>query len=265
LINLLDRLEAAEYGSQAQRHYLLGIDHRGDGQAVVSVGNPDLARHVRVLVPGIRTTLDDMGGQIDRAAVLRQTADDFTPNATGDVAVVAWLGYDTPGLLDARSGRSADAAAPALDRFIDGVHAAQTVDGERRVVAHSYGSTVVGVAASRGDGLAVNDIVVAGSPGMRVPDAGHLQMLPGGRVWAGAAGDDAVTQWGPLAHGRAPHEEDFGAMRFRVDTEGHSDYWRPGSESLRNQAWILLGRYDRVTLVDGAPQPQQPPLLGVPR
>jgi hypothetical protein len=255
LINVLDRLEASEYGPQAQQQYLLGIDHRGDGQAIVSVGNPDSAKHVGVLVPGIRTTLDDMGGQIDRAAVLRQTADDLTPNATGDVAVVAWLGYDTPGLFDAPSDERARAAAPVLDRFVDGLHASQTADGERRVVAHSYGSTVVGVAASQGNGLAVHDIVVAGSPGMRVPDAGHLQMLPGGRVWAGAADNDAVTQWGPLAHGRAPHTDAFGAMRFQVDTEGHSGYWRPGSESLRNQAWILLGQYDRVTLEDGTRVP----------
>jgi hypothetical protein len=256
LTTLLDRLEASEYAPQAQRLYLLGVDNRLDGLGIVSVGNPDTARHLGVaVVPGITTTLDDMGGQIDRAGALRQTADDLTPDVEGDVAVIAWLGYDTPGVLTSPSGSYAETAAPVLDRFVDGTQVAQQeagVRGHRVIVGHSYGSTAIGLAASQGDGLAVDDIIVAGSPGMRVPDAGHLNIDPR-HVWAGSASDDAIPTIGPIAHGTAPHTADFGANRFHVDTSGHVDYWRPGSESLRNQAHILVGQYDRVTLDHGRP------------
>ncbi|HEX6685316.1 MAG TPA: alpha/beta hydrolase [Candidatus Limnocylindrales bacterium] len=256
LTTLLDRLEASEYGPQAQRLYLLGIDNRLDGLGVVSVGNPDTARHLGVaVVPGITVTLDDMNGQIDRAGALRQTADDLTPDVEGDVAVVAWVGYDTPGVVTSPAHGYADTAAPVLDRFVDGTQVAQEAEGtqsHRTVVGHSYGSSVVGLAASQGNGLAVHDIIVAGSPGMRVPDATHLNIDPR-HVWAGRASDDPIPVIGPISHGPAPHTEAFGANRFHVDTSGHVDYWRPGSESLRNQAHILVGQYDRVTLDHGRP------------
>jgi hypothetical protein len=207
------------------------------------------------VVPGIRTTLDDMDYQIDRAAVIRQHADNLTPDVQGDVAVVAWLGYDTPGLVTAELHGYADTAAPALDRFVDGTQVAQEAVGtesHRTIIGHSYGSTVVGLAASQGNGLAVDDIIVAGSPGMRVDSVNDLRIDPR-HVWAGAAADDYVPTIGPLSHDTAPHTEGFGANRFHVDTSGHSEYWRPGSESLRNQAHIMVGQYDRVTLDHGRP------------
>jgi hypothetical protein len=37
------------------------------------------------------------------------------------------------------------------------------------------------------------------------------------------------------------------AFQFHVDTHGHSDYWKQGSESLLNQARIVVGKYDQVT------------------
>jgi hypothetical protein len=100
--------------------------------------------------------------------------------------------------------------------------------------------------------LAVDDIIVAGSPGMRVDNAGQLNIDPR-HVWAGRAADDLVPVIGPLSHDTAPHTEAFGANRFHVDTSGHTAYWRPDSESLRNQAHILVGQYDRVTLDHGRP------------
>ena len=78
LVDLSHRLEAAEY-APAQKHlYLLGLDNQGDGQAIVAVGNPDLAPHAAVLVPGVGTELDDMVGQIDRASVIRDASDALT-------------------------------------------------------------------------------------------------------------------------------------------------------------------------------------------
>jgi hypothetical protein len=54
-------------------------------------------------------------------------------------------------------------------------------------------------------------------------------------------------------HGQEPTDPAFGANRFAVDTQGHGAYWDPGSLSLRNQAAIVAGRYDLVSLVHGHP------------
>jgi hypothetical protein len=257
LVGMLNRIEASEYGPSADRLYLLGFNNQLDGTAVVAVGNPDTARHLAVaVVPGIRTTLDGMDYQIDRAMVIRQHADNLTPAVEGDVSVVAWLGYDTPGLVTAPAHGYADTAAPVLDRFVDGTLVAQqgagNLDSHRTIIGHSYGSTVVGLAASEGNGLAVHDIIVAGSPGMRVDSAAQLNLDPR-HVWAGQAWNDGVPVIGPLSHGTAPHTEDFGANRFHVDTSGHSAYWAPNSQSLNNQAHIIVGQYNRVGLDHGRP------------
>ena len=68
-------------------------------------------------------------------------------------------------------------------------------------------------------------------------------------------------------HGQSPHREDFGANRYVVDTTGHSDYWQRDSQSLDNQARIVVGQYDKVGLVHGEvpttatdePRPGSPP------
>lgn len=252
---LLDRLEAAEHRPDHQRLYLLGFRLEDDGQAVVAVGNPDTADHTAVYIPGVNTTIDSIGGDIDRMRNLQREADRLTAGRTGDVATVMWLGYDTPGTdLSAVRGHHAESGAPRLDSFTDGLRAAHD-DGAGRltVIGHSYGSAVVGTAASDGDGLAVDDIVVAGSPGMRVDNVADLRIDPR-HVWAGAADGDQITGWlGNFAHGPEPHEDGFGANRYEVDTTGHSDYWRRGTDSLENQAAIVAGHYAAVTLEHGEP------------
>ena len=254
--NLLAKLEAAEYGPPSQRLLLLGLDTANDGRAVVAVGNPDTARHTTVIVPGVGTELDDMRGQIDRAEAVQAAADDLTYGTTGDVAVVAWLGYDAPGADGSAIGHGhAEAGAPLLDGFINGLNAAHD-DGPSHlsVIGHSYGSTVVGEAASTGDGLAVSDIITAGSPGMHVDTAEELQLDPR-HVWAGHADGDPISGvLGsiPFIHDNEPSDADFGANRYRVDTSGHSDYWKRDTVSLRNQAAIVVGQYDVVSLDHGS-------------
>ncbi|GAB3808645.1 hypothetical protein GCM10027605_41590 [Micromonospora zhanjiangensis] len=259
LSTLLATLDAARFGPPDQQLLLLGLDNKGDGRAVVAVGDPDTARHTAVMVPGVGTTLDGMRGQIDRAVELHRAARSQGGPTAGGISVIAWLGYDTPGLDgSAVSDRLSKEGAVRLDAFTDGLRAAHTAGPvHTTVVGHSYGSTVVGEAASHGDGLAVDDIVTAGSPGMHVNDARDLHLDPR-HVWAGAAADDPISGSlgsAPGIHGREPSDESFGANRYHVDTSGHSGYWTPGSASLDNQARIVVGRYGDVGLDTGrAPQ-----------
>jgi hypothetical protein len=101
----------------------------------------------------------------------------------------------------------------------------------------------------------VDDVIAAGSPGMHAGHASDLRLDPR-HVWGGlAAGDLIGGGLGELGfiHGQEPTDPAFGANRFVVDTYGHSDYWAPGSASLRNQAAIVVGRYDLVDYVYGRP------------
>jgi hypothetical protein len=251
---LMTHLERNEYrGADQAPLFLLEIDNeRYRGRGVVAVGNPDTATHQAVLVPGVNTNLDRMTGEIDRATNLWSAAAALDPGPPEAVSVIAWLDYEPPIASDrALSAKSAEDGAPTLTRFVDTMRQT-TPDSHITMVGHSYGSLVVGLASSEG-GLRADDIVTAGSPGMGVDDVSDLRIDPR-HVWAGAAADDDISGWaGNFAHDLEPHEREFGANRYVVDTSGHSAYWQPDSLSLTNQALVVVGRYGDVALEHGGP------------
>ncbi len=123
------------------------------------------------------------------------------------------------------------------------------------VIGHSYGSTLVGAAASGGHQLAADNLIAVGSPGMLVDHAADLRLDPGGHVYAmrarndviGAAG--AATQW---TLGPEPDEPGFGATDLRADPgpaspfglpsiDAPSSYWNPGNTALANMGSIIAG------------------------
>jgi Alpha/beta hydrolase len=239
------------------RGLLIGIDGQGDGRAIVALGDPDTARHTAVFVPGINTDLLDISGDLDRVDHLEQAADEKAPD---QVAVVYWLGYDPPGFAGALGDGASHDGAAAFTPFVDGLrasHQLSTAGYQVTAIGHSYGSTVIADSALSGQ-LHVDDIVTAGSPGMHTDHAANLHLDPR-HVWGGVADDDPIGgRLGalPLVHGQEPTDPAFGDNRYRVDTHGHGAYWTPGSQSLDNQADIMVGRYDQVTYDYGsAPVP----------
>jgi hypothetical protein len=232
--------------------YLLLVDGAGDGRVVVAIGNPDDARHTAVFVPGVGSDLRDIDGGLARAAHLRHAADATTVRA-GDVSIVYWLGYDPPdtvfdGWVEVPSRQGGAALAP----FVDGLRVSHSTTPDEyhvTVVGHSYGSTVVAEAAM-GSRLPVDDIVVLGSPGLHSDHASELKLDPR-HVWVGRADSDEIRFVPPPIHGPEPADAGYGANRFTTATSGHSGYWRPDSDSLLNQAYIVTGQYDRVTLAHG--------------
>ncbi|GAU70942.1 hypothetical protein SSP35_24_00470 [Streptomyces sp. NBRC 110611] len=239
LQNALDKADGT--GDDSKRLYVLGIDTKHDGRAVVSQGNPDTARNVALQVPGTDNDLSNVDEQIDRVDRLQQSAVD---SGAKDTAVISWLGYDAPEADNSMftTGR-ADPAGGDLRSFTRGLR--ESHEGDRAhmtVLGHSYGSTVIGVGASQGGGLDADDIVVVGSPGMTVEHAKDLNIDPD-HVWAGGAEDDIVsTGASGLTLGEDPMEKEFGGKVIEVDTEGHGGYWDRGSTSLRNQGRIIAGR-----------------------
>ncbi|HEY8533695.1 MAG TPA: alpha/beta hydrolase [Micromonospora sp.] len=277
---LLERLEQSETNPPHKRLYLLSIDPVGDGKAAIAIGNPDTADHTAVLVPGVGTKLNDFRGQIGRANQLHDSALNFAPPDAA-VSIIAWIGYDTPSIgvdiVSAPFGDKSKEGAKALDAFVDGLRAAHDdTPSHVTVIGHSYGSTVVGEAAKSGDGLAADDIIALGSPGMRVENASEFN-VGGQHVWVGAAADDIIARPevvsrmvpevpGTLAdevarvglrglahlanqfHGPPPHDPDFGGNVLHVDTSGHSGYWEDGSLVLHSQGAIIVGNYSEASL-----------------
>ncbi|MFI9587115.1 alpha/beta hydrolase [Streptomyces sp. NPDC052236] len=247
--------------------YLLGFDEKGTGRAIIANGNPDTATNTAVYVPGTTSRLEGIGGDINRMTELWKESNAQSPGES--TSTITWLGYDAPQSIvpGAMQKDWAYNGSPKLNSFMDGLETAQggADNSHTTVIGHSYGSTVVGDASNKGD-LSADDIVVAGSPGMMVGDADDLD-VPKGHVWSEAAWNDPVPAGGKLAglggykwgvetwNGipfnagyvqTVPSDEAFGAHRMDVDTSGHSDYWNRGSQSLKNQASVVVGDYDRV-------------------
>ena len=216
---------------------LMNID--AEGRGAIALGNPDIAGHVATYVPGTSSGLPSLGGDMERAEFLLTAANRLND---GDNAVVTWVGYNAPPELpDAASAVYAEAGAPRLDSFQDGLRAAhEGAPSLNTVIGHSYGSTVIGHAMSDGNSLAVDNVVFAGSPGVGhgVNGVGELSLdnvdptSNNERIFATAASSDPVT-WigdgvdgirvaasvfglptGELGHGADPTNPSFGATVF---------------------------------------------------
>lgn len=260
LTQLRERMDRNHGGPVHSRPYLIGLDTEGDGQAIVSVGNPDTAKNTAVFIPGTGANLGGVSGDIDRVENLVRASNQF--DRPGETAAVMWLGYDAPDDVfpGATESGYANEGGPALADYFEGLRASHEIgDASITAVGHSYGSTVLGNAARTDDGIPVDDIIVAGSPGMQVSYAAELNISPE-RVWAAEADGDSVPKWGQAFHGGAeyqgwgrweinhPTDEGFGANRITTSTSGHSDYWEKGTEDLANQAKIITGHHEDVKL-----------------
>lgn len=249
--------------------YLLGFSPEDNGRAIVATGNPDTAQHQAVYVPGTTSNLGKIGGDIDRMTELWRQTNAASPGAS--VSTITWLGYDAPQdiVKDAPFEHYAYDGAPAYRRFMDGLDASHSGSGEphRTAIGHSYGTTLIGAAAQTGD-LNADDVVLAGSPGVKVGSAEEMD-VPKGHVWNEEADKDPVPDIGRWGHGGSqwrlgggvfliPSDEVFGANQMNTGAEGsgpaattkaegHSEYWNRGTTALKNQALVVVGEYGDVT------------------
>lgn len=235
------------------------------GPAVrVALGNPGVATHLAVLLPGTGSGPHAPGESLTQARALYRHLE-ATAGAGVRVAVVLDL-YDAPTDLgraaDPRPGRAAGAATAAFLAGLPGAPARTTI------VGHSYGA----FAAAQVRDQPVDALVLLGAPGVGV--ATRAELTDAEEVWAAQATNDPITAVadldefladlpprlrpgsGPLADplvalGPDPADPDFGARALpttaaagdrRRPNRGHLDYLREGTVALDNIARVLLGR-----------------------
>jgi len=239
---------------QAPR-FLMGVD--GQDRAVIATNNPDTARNVATFVPGTGSTLSGLRGDMTRSDRMLLAAKNEGAPST---AVVTWYGYDAPpSIPDATDEKYAENGASALGNFQDGLRA--THDGppsHNVVVGHSYGTTVIGTAATEGRSLNADDVVFVGSPGANAGSADDLRLdgvepgRNGAHVYATAALHDPVPLYsGTGDFGPNPAGHFYGSRVFTSDPgsssivffnpAAHSQYWDPGNQGLANMGKIIAG------------------------
>ncbi|WP_055524625.1 alpha/beta hydrolase [Streptomyces graminilatus] len=236
----------------ADGRQILAFDPEGSGRVAEVFGDLDKARRVSVVIPGVDTdvltfqrTNRKYSAPVGMATALYRAERKASPSTR--TAVIAWADYTAPnGLgMDAATAMRADSGALRLNALLRGLPGRAPV----ALYCHSYGSVVCGVAAHALP-RRVTDIAVAGSPGMRVENAGGLHT--DARVWAMRDSDDWIRdvphlEVGGLGHGADPVSSAFGARVLSArGAKGHAGYFEPGTESLENFAEIGVGAFDAV-------------------
>lgn len=234
-------------------------------RAAIAIGDVSTARYISYLVPGMyfsveqqvedwTTTADELHAEQEQW--LRRSFGCRGCSATIGVATVAWIGYQTPGLLNVGGLHLAKEGARYLEHALEGVRALRAGDEPNiTVIAHSYGSTAALMALERHT-VHVDALALLGSPGSDAQSVTDLDVTQGD-VFVAQAGLDPVVH--TAFFGSDPGSPSYGAMPMGVGgaidpfggtplaaSTGHNGYFVPGSECMRNLALIGIGKQNLV-------------------
>ncbi|MGO4594082.1 alpha/beta hydrolase [Leifsonia sp. 2TAF2] len=244
---------------------LVALDPAADAKASIVVGDLRTATYVSVLVPGMYMSV---GEQIESWAKVAQEQYDLqtgylrrilgTRGGTGapGVAVVAWIGYQTPVLTNIGGTALATQGADGLERTLEGIRSLRTANQPYlSVFAHSYGSTAALMALQRHT-VTVDALALMGSPGSEAQSVAGLSVT-GGNVFVGEAALDPIVN--SAFFGSDPGSPGYGAKPMGVGgavdpithatltgSSGHNEYFTAGTECMRNLAMIGIDRGELV-------------------
>lgn len=250
---------------------LLSADPAGQGKAVIVLGDLQKADYVTYMVPGMFYTVDGQlsawtGDAADlydqQRAWLKRLAATDPAEAHKTVAVVAWMGYQTPDLTNIGSLDLANQARDALSSSVESLRLQRAGhEPYTTIVAHSYGSTAALMALTQSS-FSVNALVLVGTPGSAAQSVKDLH-VDGGNVWVGSAAWDPVPT--SAFFGSDPSSPSYGAHAMGVSgatdvitgtklgqSLGHNQYFDPGTESMRNMALIGIGHSELVMRGDAS-------------
>lgn len=260
-----------------------GIDSATPPLAAVALGDLDTADNSTYLIPGMNTTVQDgLGTWTTNASEVYKTQKGMLEGQGSDesLAVVAWVGYETPGFGTVWGNEHAIAGAEKLSAAMDGYLAVQDATGNNAhlgMLAHSYGSTTAMLALV--DNPGVDSLGVFGSAGqisgtvVDIPDEqfyyvmGDLDVAaPTGQILSGVksyleqqgspAGDYSQVQDPRLdpsfinpnvqriegsAMGYYDDDGEVHYLNAALGEAGHGGYMDPGTSSLYNLSASALG------------------------
>jgi hypothetical protein len=191
---------------------------------------------------------DDTGETPSVPQTLPERARALRAAVAQDVAVIAWLGYDTPGTipsaLAAENIQTGAANLTSLMTFL----AQGNPQARLTWICHSYGSLIC-ASALHADSLPQtrepDAVALVGSPGVHARRASDLSSHA--EIWAGRGGLDPIDLSGLLSvaggdFGPDPSRPAFGAHEIVCDPgTSHSGYFSPGSRQLTTLARISTG------------------------
>jgi hypothetical protein len=244
---------------------LVSLDPSDDAKASIVVGDLRTAHYVSVLVPGMYMAV---GEQIEAWSAVAQNLYEQqtgflkrldgmdTTKRTPGVAVVAWIGYQTPVLTNIGGLELAREGADSLERTLLGIQSLRASNPPYlSVLAHSYGSTAALLALERGT-VTVDALALMGSPGSDAQSVKQLGVR-GGNVFVGEAPMDPIVN--SAFFGSDPGSPSYGAKpmgvggavdpithRALTGSSGHNEYFTAGTECMRNLALIGIDRGDLV-------------------
>ena len=243
---------------------LLTLDTLDEGKATIVLGDLDTADYVSYLIPGMFITVSgnvvewtDTAARLydEQVSWLSLLAEAGAATEVETVATVAWIGYQTPHLLNVGSLDLAYEGRDAIAATIDGL---QTLRGDDQpfvsLLAHSYGSTAALMALEQS--TTVDALAMMGSPGSPAQSIHDLNVR--GEVFV------AEAAWDPIPNssffGSDPGSSEYGARvmsvtgaidvitnRVLASSMGHNEYFSPGTESMRNLALIGIDKGELVT------------------
>lgn len=256
-LTTLGNVKAALEKKDGVTRTLVSLDTSSDAKAAIVVGDLSTAKYVSVLVPGMYMSV---GEQIEawaavaqdlhdqEAGFLKRVAGSRAGGSTPGVAVVAWIGYQTPVLTNIGGLALAQQGADSLERTLEGIRSLRAADPPYlSVFAHSYGSTAALLALERGT-VQVDALALMGSPGSDAQSVKDLSVR-GGNVWVGEAPMDPIVD--SAFFGSDPGSPSYGAKKMGVGgavdpithrtlagSSGHNEYFTAGTECMRNLAMI---------------------------
>lgn len=242
------RLEDYQHGAKGEPFSLLTLQVE-DGRVLAAVarGDVDHAKNVATIVPGISTTVNEkLGGEINRAGVIRDAAVAEGKLQTKDVAVVSWLGYKAPGgfdpfhhpvdslknLPDIATSDYAEKGAVKLAGFETGLASSRKYGAGAAnitLIGHSYGSVVSGMATTMTRDGDINNVILCGSPGMGTYYPSDIHVPEGHRFVSGIPRGDFVQGLGSNKAdvgglGTDPLDDDSSYTHISGDATGCKDY-----------------------------------------
>lgn len=260
-LTTLDNVKKALASTDGVSRTLVNLDTADDARASIVVGDLSTAKYVSVLVPGMYMSVGEQ--IVDWAKVAQNLHEQETsflhrllgPRSSGGtpgVAVVAWIGYQTPVLTNIGGMQLATDGADSLERTLVGIQELRADNPPYlSVFAHSYGSTAALLALERHT-VTVDALALMGSPGSDAQSVSQLSVR-GGNVFVGQADLDPVVH--SAFFGSDPGSASYGAKRMDVGgavdpvtgrtlagSSGHNEYFTAGTECMRNLAMIGIDK-----------------------